>query len=781
MHADTGCRIIFFFNNSFATLPSNLCIYCVVYLQLVISHNVTPHKQWPQAMLMTLAVLFSVVPASAYLYVPVSHAGLSSYCTWPSIFNHKLYVFFTLSTAMWGYLSGVVGVISVTIIGIHILRAQKKTQHILHMSTDTYGPSRLVVRQSKSDALHHTLSVFLGIALIVNPVIRNVYTEQIKERFKAARRKSNSASQPLQPSANHSDQQILSSLHFRVEFRLTSSAVQSQVFDLCRASDTVSADCGYPQSDPAKQWPQVTLMTLAVLISVVPASAYLYVPPSQIGINSYCTLPVIFHRKMYIFFTLSTSMWVYLSGVVGIISVTIIGIYILRTQKKTQSILLVSAYSYEPPNLVLQQSRANALHHTLVTIIWYPITPVISLWLNTILITVAYYTHREYPALEYINVVLLGLQSVFLGIALIVNPVIRTFTSNRSKSDSKPQDENPTALVSHCSLAPTTATSKYYLRYTFRVEFRLTSSAVQSQVFDLCRASDTFDSQQTTPSTVVETNTSMREWAGLSNQGREWLAATSNSSVSSNGVNAGPLPVASIPGLKTSFAQLPANLCIYCVVYLQIVVIHNVTPRKQWPQAMLMTLAVLISVVPASAFLYVPPTQIGINSYCMWPSIFNHKLHYQRNHYWNIHIAAQKKTQSILLVSAYSYEPPNLVLQQSRANALHHTLVTIIWYPITPVISLWLNTILITVAYYTHREYPALEYINVVLLGLQSVFLGIALIVNPVIRNVYIEQIKKRFKAARRKSNSASQPLQPSANHSEQQILSSLHFRVEFV
>ncbi|KAI9501306.1 hypothetical protein BX070DRAFT_228696 [Coemansia spiralis] len=346
----------------------------------------------------------------------------------------------------------------------------------------------------------------------------------------------------------------------------------------------------------------------------------------------------------------------------------------------------------------------------------------------------------------------------------------------------------------------------------------------------------------------------MREWAGLGNQGREWLAATSNSSVSSNGVNAGPLPVASIPGLKkfsitifiicaalsllvflygllvvklqpkiwrnpivrviivaqlinclrfifrpiasfvpmhadtgcriilflnNSFAQLPANLCIYCVVYLQIVVIHNVTPRKQWPQAMLMTLAVLISVVPASAFFtfHLPNRHqfilhVALNfqpqlyvffilSTAMWGYLSGVVGVISVTIIGIYILRAQKKTQHILHMSTDTYGPSRLVVRQSKSDALHHTLVTIIWYPITPIISLWLNIFLSSVAYYTHKRYPVPEYISVGLLGLQSVFLGIALIVNPAIRDVYTEQIKKRFKAARRKSSNAGQPLQP--------------------
>ncbi|KAJ1851965.1 hypothetical protein LPJ73_002921 [Coemansia sp. RSA 2703] len=83
---------------------------------------------------------------------------------------------------------------------------------------------------------------------------------------------------------------------------------------------------------------------------------------------------------------------------------------------------------------------------------------------------------------------------------------------------------------------------------------------------------------------------------------------------------------------------------------------------------------------------------------------------------------------------------------------LNQSLRNIIWFPITPIVSLWLNAALISVHYYTRHSYIWLEFVNVVLLGLQSVLLAIALVVNPSVRYVMIDRLRKQRRIRREKN-----------------------------
>ncbi|KAJ2213214.1 hypothetical protein EV179_004001 [Coemansia sp. RSA 487] len=183
----------------------------------------------------------------------------------------------------------------------------------------------------------------------------------------------------------------------------------------------------------AIKWPRIILMAFAVLTAIVPAGSYLVIPTHDLGIESFCHLPIVYTLEQYTYNMLTIALWQYLSGVVGVVSVTIIGIHILWTRRRAQHVLARSIYSSGYSRDVVEQSRSNILHSTMLNIIWYPITPIISLWLNIILISVAYYKQRTYMAAEFINVALLGLQSVFLGVALILNPNIREAFNKNAK------------------------------------------------------------------------------------------------------------------------------------------------------------------------------------------------------------------------------------------------------------------------------------------------------------------------------------------------------------
>ncbi|KAJ1954994.1 hypothetical protein GGI12_005666, partial [Dipsacomyces acuminosporus] len=69
----------------------------------------------------------------------------------------------------------------------------------------------------------------------------------------------------------------------------------------------------------------------------------------------------------------------------------------------------------------------------LISLVWFPLTPIASTWFIAILFSVHYYKQKLYPVGEFLSIGLIGLQSIFLAIALVVNPyVIDAFRHRRS-------------------------------------------------------------------------------------------------------------------------------------------------------------------------------------------------------------------------------------------------------------------------------------------------------------------------------------------------------------
>ncbi|KAJ2790774.1 hypothetical protein GGI18_001588 [Coemansia linderi] len=176
---------------------------------------------------------------------------------------------------------------------------------------------------------------------------------------------------------------------------------------------------------PERRWPRVVLLTFSVLVSLVPISMYLFLDPSMADVDSFCNLRKIPSRKQYIFIICVLAMWEYLAGAVGIISVLALGYKIVKARRKTKVVFLESTQQKGSTAATNCSASAELLQQTLLSTIWFPITPILSLWLNILLLTVGYYTKRVYMPLEFLNVILLALQSFFLGIALVINPSVR--------------------------------------------------------------------------------------------------------------------------------------------------------------------------------------------------------------------------------------------------------------------------------------------------------------------------------------------------------------------
>ncbi|KAJ2742766.1 hypothetical protein GGI20_004243 [Coemansia sp. BCRC 34301] len=184
---------------------------------------------------------------------------------------------------------------------------------------------------------------------------------------------------------------------------------------------------------PVKRWPRVLLLTAGVVVSLVPFSMYLFLDPSTAGLDSFCNLKKIPDHKQYVFIICCVAIWEYLAGIIGVLSIATLAVHIVRSQKNTARMLRESAQSYGPSSAVSRNTTPELLNKTLRTVIWFPITPIISLWLNMLLLSVSYYRRRVYMSLEFVNVFLLALQSFFLAIALVINPSVRYAHSGHSR------------------------------------------------------------------------------------------------------------------------------------------------------------------------------------------------------------------------------------------------------------------------------------------------------------------------------------------------------------
>ncbi|KAI8319430.1 hypothetical protein GQ54DRAFT_313578 [Martensiomyces pterosporus] len=113
---------------------------------------------------------------------------------------------------------------------------------------------------------------------------------------------------------------------------------------------------------------------------------------------------------------------------------SMIAIHIIRTSRETKHAMYSSQQLYWSNK---PRSTAELLNKALSALIWFPLTPILSQWFNVTLIAVRYYTQQIHTWMDFVNIALLGLQSIILVIALFVNPsalsVIREWRRQRRR------------------------------------------------------------------------------------------------------------------------------------------------------------------------------------------------------------------------------------------------------------------------------------------------------------------------------------------------------------
>ncbi|ORX73248.1 hypothetical protein DL89DRAFT_265380 [Linderina pennispora] len=147
----------------------------------------------------------------------------------------------------------------------------------------------------------------------------------------------------------------------------------------------------------------------------------------------------------------------------------VISIHIVRTSRQTKTFMDRIDHSYGTGGQHRAYTTAALLNRTLRTVVWFPITPVMSLWFNSAMIITRHFTQKAHIPLEFINISLFSLMTIFMAAAFFFNPMVIEFLHDYRKSWSLSRREciqgrlrrNPAELtISISSLSVFQPTSK---------------------------------------------------------------------------------------------------------------------------------------------------------------------------------------------------------------------------------------------------------------------------------------------------------------------------------
>lgn len=117
---DASCRVIVFLSLSCHSATLYLSVFCSLYFQAVLIHNIPLHRKWPRILLAAGTILFSLIPPMFALFIPAKTAGMDSFCEFfapPP--TRGLFIFRWLIYYVWVVLAIILGIYS--IVGMFIV------------------------------------------------------------------------------------------------------------------------------------------------------------------------------------------------------------------------------------------------------------------------------------------------------------------------------------------------------------------------------------------------------------------------------------------------------------------------------------------------------------------------------------------------------------------------------------------------------------------------------------------------------------------------------------
>ncbi|ORX73359.1 hypothetical protein DL89DRAFT_265441 [Linderina pennispora] len=146
--------------------------------------------------------------------------------------------------------------------------------------------------------------------------------------------------------------------------------------------------------------------------------------------------------------------------------------------------------------------------------------------------------------------------------------------------------------------------------------------------------------------------------------------------------------------LTLVLAILPAYLCNFCLIYLQMTLLYRVSARKRWPKVVLAVACVVPAVIPESFVLFIPTETAGLQSYCEYDGIPQRREYVFKWLVCNIWIvlagiiAMVSMLITIVHISRTVVESPKMA--DLNAEIAHKNSI-LSGFPITPIVSLYFN------------------------------------------------------------------------------------------
>ncbi|KAJ1944668.1 hypothetical protein FBU59_002537, partial [Linderina macrospora] len=164
-------------------------------------------------------------------------------------------------------------------------------------------------------------------------------------------------------------------------------------------------------------------------------------------IRSFCFVPLIPTKPLYVVLILTDAIWSFIPGAVGLVSMGMILWHVFRTSRRVSQLMIASSRQADGTGYELtRHSNTVLLHKTMWAVVWFPVAPILAEWFNIIRLPLNYYEDDVDKWREYVSIVLACSISFVLAVAIVVNPAVRAVLSERRHRQDREKVDEETSV-----------------------------------------------------------------------------------------------------------------------------------------------------------------------------------------------------------------------------------------------------------------------------------------------------------------------------------------------